>query len=119
MSRVSEEFGRRHPPVLDLNEFDSDLASLDDLWCSKEVKEKIAFRIKSLIKGNTSCFSRIDINPLYRTSTYGYYRVVIYIRDYFREGFLSSNRIWRDYYIKVEGPDCRICSATPHLTDKI
>lgn len=119
MSKITEDSGRGYPPVIDLEDFDSDLASLDKTWCSEESTKKIRAKLKSLIKGNTDCFSRIDIKPLYKKGTRCYYRAVIYMRDYLQEGFMPVNKISRSYYIAVEGKDYQICSANPHLTDKI
>jgi hypothetical protein len=118
MPKISGDSTGGYPPVLSLDD-DSDPVSIDKFWHSEEVKARISVSLKSMIKGNTECFSRIDIRPLYRDGTHGYYRAIIYIRDYRGDGYLTLNRVYRDYFIEVEGKDCRICSINPPLVGKI
>src|SRR4051794_2148049 len=119
MPKVSEDSERGNFSGLDLED-DASMRSLGDrLWCSEGVKKKIVANLMSKIRGNTRCFSRIDVKPLYRKGSHGYYRVIIYIRDFLWEGFLPANKIWRDYSVEVEGNDCEICNIAPPLVGKI
>jgi hypothetical protein len=115
MPKVTEGSGREYPPVTDLEGLDNDLSAQDRTWLSDEYRKRVAIKLKLLLKGNTDCFSRIDIRPLYKKGTRNYYRVVIFIRDYLQEGFMPTSKIFLSYFIEVEGKDCWIRSTNPQI----
>ncbi len=111
MPRTLDDSGNFPPPP----SRDDSVLVLERAWNHQIFTDEVAAELKSKIKGNTDCFTRMDVIPLYKKSEYGYYRVVIYIRDYLSESFISKDMIWRTYSVEVGLRDGHIFSTDPPL----
>lgn len=93
---------------------DADL-DLDPTWDSKPSKIKVWSRVRELLTGNLNCFSRFEVRPLCHKRGFSHYRVNIYMKDLSNSYMVTSEKMWRTYYVITEGLDYKITLINPEI----